>query len=313
MGLLDVIVRFHDIRRVQELNRCIFSLATQEYAPAVINIVTQRFSESELQMLEKVTCPLLRLASGVTLRTLNYTDAQPTDARSALLNLGICNSNGRYLAFLDYDDTVYPTSYSKIINRMSETSAAITFGTVAVKTIEVFEDLFLVELKKYPYRKSQVIDLFQNNFCPPNSYVIDRSKIEPGDLYFNPDWTKLEDYHFLIRICAKYESDFHFVNKIIGDYCIKTDGSNTILTPTNQSNQAIEEWTQALKAIEILKANTLISKRVKMTLGLPLLPDVTVADLLRHETNNRMIRLLRALRHSILPVRVTNQTRPENL
>lgn len=284
MERLDVILRFHDLQRSEELNRCIFSLVTQDYAPVAINLVTQRFTDDDLEALDQSLRPLMRLASGVTLHIFNYVEARPEDARSALLNIGISNCTGRYLAFLDHDDTIYPEAYRQLIEQLSKTSAVISFGTVAVKTREVFDDLLLVTSRKNPYRHRNLSNLFRENFCPPNSYVINRERIDPADLYFPADWNRLEDYHFLIRICAKYPSDFQLVGTVIGDSYVKTDGSNTTLTPFHQSNQMIAEWAQARQAIDVIKAATPVSADVQRLLGLAVDPALTVADLIARES-----------------------------
>ena len=71
-----------------------------------------------------------------------------------------------------------------------------------------------------------MIDLFRANFCPLHSYVLDRSRIDPWDLAFDPTLSWEEDYDLLLRICAKYPSDFSLVTTQIGEYYFKTDDSN---------------------------------------------------------------------------------------
>ena len=49
--------------------------------------------------------------SGAALHVLNRSDPLPADARAALLNLGSRRRTGRYVAFLDYDDLIYPEGW----------------------------------------------------------------------------------------------------------------------------------------------------------------------------------------------------------
>ena len=46
--LIDTIVRFHDVGRLPELTRCIFSLTGQTYRPLRIILCLQRFSEKDV-------------------------------------------------------------------------------------------------------------------------------------------------------------------------------------------------------------------------------------------------------------------------
>ena len=89
METLDVIVRFHDLSRSAELDRCIFSLVTQDFPGLTITLVTQRFSSESLGQLNRILKPLTDLGSHVKLNLINYSDPEPIDARSAMLNMAI--------------------------------------------------------------------------------------------------------------------------------------------------------------------------------------------------------------------------------
>src|ERR1700760_1356526 len=110
-GGLDVIVRMHDPARGFELRRAIFALVCQTYRPLSIHLVTQRFPESELTAIRQVLDKILAIDPSVCFDVYNYTSAEPEDARAAILNAGIGRATGRYVAFLDYDDAIYPSAY----------------------------------------------------------------------------------------------------------------------------------------------------------------------------------------------------------
>src|SRR3954469_11876128 len=105
---INTVVRFHDVRRLPELTRCIFSLVGQTYRPLRILLLTQRFSEGEIAETQAALAPFLEGETDVELVVKNWAHAEPADARSALLNLGVQEAAGRYLAYLDYDDALYP-------------------------------------------------------------------------------------------------------------------------------------------------------------------------------------------------------------
>src|SRR5437588_105189 len=100
---IDVVVRIHDAGRVRELTRCVFSLVSQSYRTLRIIIAAQRFTDDGLEATRAALAPLLEGEDGVELAVVNWTEAEPVDARSVLLNLGVRAAEGRYLAYLDYD------------------------------------------------------------------------------------------------------------------------------------------------------------------------------------------------------------------
>ena len=86
---LHVIVRFHDSRRMRELDRALFSLAHQNYRPITVHIVTQRFSKDELKAVEACVSRYSTLPEPATFAVSNFDSPDPLDGRSALINIGL--------------------------------------------------------------------------------------------------------------------------------------------------------------------------------------------------------------------------------
>ncbi len=237
---LDTIVRFHDIRRLSELERCVFSLVGQNFKSLRIILALQRFSAQEIAKVRATLAPILEFEKSPQLSIVNWEDAEPADARSALLNLGLCAAQGRYIAFLDYDDVLYPEAYEVLVPRLEESGAAIAFATVRVVELNVYHRFFYAARKIIPsYSGSNLLDLFRNNFCPVHSYVIDRMRVPKDILSFDTSLAMEEDYDLLLRICAVLQSDFSLVRTEIGDYFYKTDCSNTVPTFGNLANSRL--------------------------------------------------------------------------
>ena len=131
--LLDCIVRFHDIRRLAELERCVFSLAGQRYRPLNIVLVLQRFTPAEVAAIEAALAPLLQLPDAPSLTVRTWDQEGIADARTHLLNCGVEAARGRYLAFLDYDDLLFPEAYELLVAKLRDRDAAIAFASVQVK------------------------------------------------------------------------------------------------------------------------------------------------------------------------------------
>lgn len=258
--LLDVLIRFHDPSRLAELSRCLFSVVTQTYAPIKITLLTQRFLKEEIEQTQQSLAPVLQIEPGIRFEILNYEHETPVDARSELLNLGVARTSGRFLAFLDYDDTLYPEAYELLTRAIHSSGSVIAFAKVCVKDVSLFGDATIVHTKWFPFEGADLHDLLRKNFCPLHSYLVDRSRIETNDLKFNPSLTRLEDYDFLIRLCAKYRSDFSIVSTVVGDYYMKTDGSNSTFNMAESP-----DWKNCQRAIERIKEEIELSEEVLAT------------------------------------------------
>lgn len=277
---LDVVVRFHDVRRLRELERAIFSIVVQSFRPINILLTVQRFTPEELAITRETLAPVLELEVSLSISIINWNSDEPLDGRSALINCGIQVGQSRYLAFLDYDDLLYDNAYHSLSERLRKTQAAIAFGRICVRNVDVYSTHLHVNSKSFPLLGSNLWDLLERNFCPIHSFMIDRSRITPQDLYFDTSYTLNEDYDFLIRICAKYIADFSLADDCIGCYHLKNDGSNSILTTTSATADRIAAWDDAVRLVEVRRQTTLVSTEVQLMLGLKPLPQATVRSLL---------------------------------
>ena len=278
---LHVIVRFHDSKRTGELDRALFSLVHQSYRPITIDIVTQRFTKEELDSLGKHVARYASLPDPVSIVVSNYESPDPVDARSALINMGIrASSKGRFFAFLDYDDTIYPEAYHTLVGSLLSSSAAIAFGGIVCKYCRVTEAAMVVTRRERRFNGEGLLDLFRENFCPIHSFVVDRSKVSNDDLFFNERLHRAEDYDFLLRLCAKYRSDFSNLETIIGDYYFKDDGSNTTELRAS-SEDRLAPWRYAVEFTNLQKKFLNLSPEVQESIKLGSTGrHKTIADLL---------------------------------
>lgn len=268
--LLDCIVRFHDPRRLAELERCVFSLAGQRYRPLNIVLVLQRFTPAEIAATEAALAPMLALPGAPSLTVRNWNGEAVTDARTHLLNCGVEAARGRYLAFLDYDDLLFPEAYELLVEKLRDQEAAIAFASVQVMQVEVRDRFFRTIGPQTPtYRGRDLGDLFDHNFCPIHSYLIDRSKLPADLLRFDPTLTIEEDYDLLLRICAQHPADFSLIGTEIGYYIYKTDGSNTVGQAGGLHGEKLALYEAVQRRIRERKAMTPVSIPIQARLGLP--------------------------------------------
>lgn len=226
-GLVSVIIRCHNPSRLGDLDECLFSLAGQDYDYVEAIIVTQNFSDEDLVALAKIVKRYSWQISAI--KALNVIVEDGADGRSELVNTGIAARSGRYLAFLDFDDTVYGNIYTLLTNQLKKSDAAICFG--ATNRIEYFSSGGV-------RHKSSIMKLFVGlpklavfiqNQHPIHSYLVDTYRVEEGELYFDHGESRNEDYAFLIRLLSKYKSDDSCYSVPVCDYYINMDGGNTVM------------------------------------------------------------------------------------
>lgn len=265
---VDVIVRFHDMRRVAELERAIFSLVGQEYRPLRILLALQRFSsDDEASLLERLG-PLLSLPDAPALTVLRYQEPEPLDARSSLVNLGFAAADAAYVALLDYDDVLYPEAYRLLTDRARASGAGIAFAGITVKLIDLQESFVYPTARVEPFCGSTLTDLFRSNFCPIHSFLVDRRQVSSDQLRFEPTQTIEEDYEFLLRICATIPSDFSLVRTHIGEYYYKSDQSNTVAGKGEISAELRSRIEGAHMMNEARRRLTTLAPAVQRQLGL---------------------------------------------
>lgn len=278
---VDVIMRFHDISRLWELERAAFSLAGQLHKPVRILVATQRFTPEAKEAVRTAIETVVAWSPSVSVSVLNFSEATPIDARSELINLGFANVSGRYLGFLDYDDVLYPEAYAFLVGRLRASDAGIAFARTQVVLADVHGE-FSNSLKHLqPFVGDSLADLFRSNFCPIHSYMLDRTRIPASLLRFEPTLVIEEDYDFLLRVVAAVPSDFHLHATDIGLYYYKTDGSNTFERGAKLPPEVIEREATARAFVELRRKMTSISACVQQTLGIwPARPQMTIRSFL---------------------------------
>jgi hypothetical protein len=276
---IDVIVRFHDITALAELDRAIFSIVGQQYRPIRIILALQRFTEEQENRVRSALAPLLRLAKGIDLAIVNYRDAMPRDARGALLNAGVSAASGRYLAILDYDDTMKPHAYSTMIPHLRNCGAAIAFARTPIANIEDHQDFYYVTGKAHPFEGEGLPDLLEGNFCPIHSYVMDRHRIPRDLLHFEESLAIEEDYEFLLRLCSRVISSFELLNVDIGIYNFKSSQSNTFSSENSDRPGVTKRMKLSRELVTLRRHMIHLSREVQDVLGVEIYtPDLSISD-----------------------------------
>jgi hypothetical protein len=234
----------------------------------------------EIERTREALAPLLDTREAPELEIVNWQKDEPRDARSELLNLGLGAARGRYLAFLDYDDLLYPEAYQRLVGQLRASEAAIAFASVRIVRVDLYDQFHFVRDVQPGFAGSSLLHLFSANFSPLHSFAIDRARLPASVLRFDPSLTWEEDYELLLRICASFKSDFSLLGTFIGDYCFKTDGSNSTLTDAD-TPQRTAAYESVRAHMEERRRQIGVSVDVQRAVGIDSpLPGMTISDVL---------------------------------
>ncbi|BAU63112.1 glycosyl transferase, group 2 family protein [Stanieria sp. NIES-3757] len=224
-NLVSIIIRTNSFKRINLLEQAIKSILANDYRPIEIIIIVQ---SQEINFIEKVK----ELASNYIQKQvfcivkLNQTS---NDERAKNLNLGIQVAKGRFIGFLDDDDVIYPNHLSSLINLLNQSKeTAWAYSDVAAAICRSqFEDNLEIISIDYPFVKAAFskITLWQYNFIPIHSYLLDSAKIDRKLLEFDESFQVLEDYAFLLKIVTRYQPIY--LPKVTCEYRFFQDVNNS--------------------------------------------------------------------------------------
>lgn len=262
--MLSVVVRYHAGGDIKLLKDALFSLAVQSYSDIQIVLVCLNLKSNTLneikEYLSKVTFQKKRRVALIKSPRpsknhliLNLKVKKKIDQRARMLNEGIRCAQGRYLAFLDYDDIVYETAYSKLIERIKKNGAAISFcGVVEAAQKVTLYGAFTKSKRPYTVQSVNITDLFVRNYFPLHSFVIDRNKISKKDLAVDPDLAVYEDYYLLLKLAFKYSCDLSLMSEYLCEYRIRDDFSNASAVKADDYKKR-RTWERSIEIINDLK------------------------------------------------------------
>jgi hypothetical protein len=236
--------------RIGLLDKALFSLACQEHQPLEVVLVTQSVEPGAVQALEAALARYDRLA-----RWSRRVVAAPSreDIRARLVNLGVREARGQYLAFLDDDDVVYPDHYSRLIEALQGSERAWAIGGVReVRQSRTRDGSLYADSKQplFPRTRFERADLVQSNYVTCHSYVVDRTRLGSFPVEFAEETSRNEDYIFLLRLTALFRP-LMLTDRPTAEYRIRNDGTNTVLAGATAESHA--QNARAWRLAELLK------------------------------------------------------------
>lgn len=249
-GKLDLVLRLADTANIEALDRCLFSVAMQDYAPVTVHLLHPGLSGPDLSRVADTVAPTMSLNPAICL--------EPEQNRE--LAAVTAGATGRYLAFLDQHDVVQPWGYQALITELAQPDRAIAFGTVMDKFERRLPHACITVGQRRCRPGDRLAQFFGAADWRASGVVLDRTKIAAPDLALAPPFT---EYDLILRLCAKYRSSFGRAQTIVVDRYWSTSDRPASQAGTARARIAASE----------------VSAEVQRSIGLDPAPGRTVADL----------------------------------
>jgi hypothetical protein len=234
-GYVSTILRLHCPTGISRLELALFSLCGQRHRAIEPIVVLQNFGDRDEQAVRLLA---QRLPWADEVRgplVINVTNLPEGDHRARLMNIGIDSSTGEFLAFLDYDDYLYPNAYEVLLTRLERKGiAAAIGGTILAKMDPESAGGYVNKKRPFSIRRHK-LGFFHRNLYPIHSIVLKRQYV--GGHRAVEGMSALEDYLFLLKVFRYADWDDELLETPVCEYVYWADGRNTVphlLPPAEQ-------------------------------------------------------------------------------
>lgn len=245
-------------RRQREIRRAIASIAANTWRPLEVVVVYQGAQSEQWLNLKNLVDEFPSLKVRV------ITNSAIGDRRAQNLNIGWEQAEGRYIGFLDDDDTLEANHVELLVGSMQTTEKSWAYAQVTLRKEN--QDLEMVSESR-PFRRNEfsLKALWAENFLPIHSFLIDRSKLNETlrQSPFLEDLDRSEDWDFLLRLAFYHEPAV--VEEFTATYHVSTLGHNTNLSlmensGTNERERKNKEaWARCKAIVEARKMSLITS------------------------------------------------------
>ena len=240
--------------RPREIRRAIASIANNTWRPLEVIVVYQGPDNSNWLDLQKLPCEFPSLTLNVLINNA------VGDRRAQNLNIGWNRALGRYIGFLDDDDTLAPNHIALLIDSMQATGKAWSYAQVNLRREN--EALEIVsESQPFPGRIFSLKSLWTENFLPIHSFLIDRKALHSSlqQAPFHEELDRSEDWDFLLHLAFYHEPAI--VDEFTATYHVSNGDRNTNLSLMDISGKEetheqpnLEAWNRCKCIVEGRKA-----------------------------------------------------------
>lgn len=194
----------------QYIAETINSVLEQTYKNWRLYVIDDKSEDNTLEIVKKY----IEIDSRITLISLNCNKGQ-AHAR----NIGIKNSKGRYLTFLDSDDIWNKYFIEKQLNIMKQNSYELIFSAFERRNEDLSKSYGVLEVPK----KVEYKDLLKNNYLSCLTTIIDTKRI--GKIFFEEGY-KHEDHILWIKLLKDYIDYGYGNHEVLAIYRIRTGSTS---------------------------------------------------------------------------------------
>ncbi len=210
--------------RAKMLSRAIKSVLNQTFQDFELIIVDDGSTDNTKEVVENFQKQDSRI---------NYIWMKNSGRPAKPRNIGIKNSKGKYIAFLDSDDEWMPEKLEKQII-LFENSNINKLGFVGCNILNIDTLKNFNKIYKMPRIRKLFKHLLIRNFLMTPSILVKKSVIEDVGL-FDENFEVADDWDMWIRISQKY--DFDFVDEVLVKRYIHTQS----ITQSSSIEKIIKE------------------------------------------------------------------------
>ncbi|WP_138470133.1 glycosyltransferase family 2 protein [Poseidonocella sp. HB161398] len=227
---ITYIVRCHSTSTLPKMKSALLSIAGQTYQPVKALVALQDLAEDDVATVKDITAPISD-GTGLNIDVVNFEFPAKGDHRGALLNKALECVKSRYVAFLNYDDVVYPHHAETLISDLKENAdlgVVASFGGCMRAYYDDLGDGAIYVTRKRLFRsQASVSDCIIENCFPIHSYVLDMVGL-PKLPRFGEDMHGFEDYIFLLELMEHYRVSTTYARLPLCEYRLNNDNSNTV-------------------------------------------------------------------------------------
>ena len=174
---------------------------------AIFSVLSQTFQDFELLIVDDASTENCRdIVNGFKDDRIKYIRNEHNKGIAAVRNIGVKNSSGEYIAFLDDDDEWLPHKLEKQVELLDQSNAQLGAVYTGTFSYDGASEKILRETK--PRFRGEILkELLLYNFIVTSSTLFKRSCFEKVG-YYDENLSFAEDYDMWIRIAKVFEFDY---------------------------------------------------------------------------------------------------------